>query len=66
MSITSGVGHTVESSVTTPAVNGDVTSQTVTLVRRVEVANLQFATQVYQNSGGGLDVDVTMTLVRLN
>ena len=66
VSITSGVGHTVESSVTTPAVNGDVTSQTVTLVRRVEVANLQFATQVYQNSGGGLDVDVTMTLVRLN
>jgi hypothetical protein len=68
VSITTGAGHTVEATSTTAAVNGDVTSQTVTLVRRLESgdANLQFATQVYQNSTGTLDVDVTMTLVRLN
>ena len=68
VSITTGGGHTVEATSTSEAVNGDVTSQTVTLVRRLESgdANLQFATQVYQNSTGNLDVDVTMTLVRLN
>lgn len=66
VSITTGAGHTVEATATSGAVNGDVTSQTVTLVRRVDAANLQFSVQVYQNSGGNLDVDVTMSMVRLN
>lgn len=71
ISITTGVGHTVEATSTMTAVNGDVTAQTVRLIRRLESgeANLQFAMQVYQNSGTSattLSGDFTMTMVRLN
>lgn len=68
VSITTGVGHTLEATTTSTAVSGTTTVQTVTLVRRIESgeANLQFAAQVYQNSGGNLDVDVVMSIVRLN
>jgi hypothetical protein len=68
VTITTGAGHTVESNSTTTAVNGDVTSQTVRLIRRLESgdANLQFAAQAYQNSGAGLSCDFTMTLIRMN
>jgi hypothetical protein len=68
LSVTTGVGHTVEATVTCTAVSGDVTVQTATLMRRLEPgdAGLQFAAQVYQNSTAALDVDVVMTVVRLN
>lgn len=68
VSITTGVGHTTEATTTTAAVSGAATVQTVTLVRRLESgdASLQFAAQVFQNSGGNLDVDMVMTMVRLN
>lgn len=68
LSITTGVSHTVEATVTDAAVSGDVTAQTVTLVRRQGTAdtNMQFAVQVFQNSTGALNVDVSMSLIRLN
>ena len=69
ISITSGAGHTVEAtSAQRSTGSSDTTAHTVTLVRRLSSseANLQFAAQVYQNSGGNLDVDVTMTLLRMN
>jgi hypothetical protein len=68
ISITTGAGHTLESSSSVGAVNGDVTSHTVRLIRRLESgdAALQFAAQAYQNSGAGLSCDFTMTLIRMN
>ena len=68
LSITTSGSHTVEATVTNAAVNGDVTVQTATLVRRLATTdtNMQFAAQVFQNSTGALNVDVTMSLIRLN
>jgi len=67
-SITTGAGNTVEATSTTNAVSGIETVQTVTLVRRLESgdSNLTFAAQVFQNSGVSLNVDVTMSMIRLN
>ena len=68
VSITTGAGHTVEATATDAAVNGAETVQRVTLMRRLgsSEASLQFASQVFQNSTGALNVDVVMTLIRLN
>jgi len=68
VSITTGASHTVEATSTVTAVNGTSTCQTTRLIRRIEVGeeNLAFAVQAYQNAGGALDANFTMTFVRLN
>ena len=68
VSITTGLTPVVEATTTTNAVNGDVTSQTVTLIRRITSGepNLVFAAEIFQNSGGALNADMTFSLTRLN
>ncbi len=68
VSITTGAGHAVEATVTSAAVSGDVTAQTVRLIRRLGSGDgsLQFAAQAYQNSTAALGCNFTMTLIRMN
>lgn len=68
VSITTGLTPVVEATTTTNAVNGDVTSQTVTLIRRITSGepNLVFAAEIFQNSGGNLNADMTFSLTRMN
>ena len=69
ISITTGGGpYTVEATSTVNAVNGDVTSHTVTLIRRIAAneSGLPFVAQIFQNSGVSLNADMTMSLVRMN
>jgi len=68
VSITTGVAHTVESTVSATAVNGTTTTQTARLIRRISSGEsaVQFAAQVYQNSSLSLNCDVVMTLIRMN
>lgn len=68
ISIVSTNSYTKEATSAVEAVNGDTTSHSVSVVRRIEVAdgsNVVFSAEVFQNSGAGLNVDLTMTLVRL-
>ena len=68
IAITTTGSFVVEATSTVNAVNGDVTAQTVTLIRRIgsSEANLNFQGQVFQNSGGSLNGDFTLSLVRMN
>jgi hypothetical protein len=64
--ITSGISHTIESRSVVATVNGESTYQSTDCVKRLTVANLPFAVQVYQNSGVALSCDIKMTLIRMN
>lgn len=68
IAITTTGSFVVEATSTVNAVNGDVTAQTVTLIRRIgsSEANLNFQGQIFQNSGGSLNGDFTLSLVRMN
>jgi hypothetical protein len=68
LEITTGVGYTVEATSTVNAVNGDVTSHTATLIRRIgpSESGLQFTARIFQNSGISLNADLTLSFVRMN
>ena len=68
ISVTTGLVHTVLATDTVTPISGVSTSHSFSCIRRLSAleTTLQFAAQVYQNSGGDLNVDLIMMIVRLN
>jgi len=61
---TGGPTYTVLNSVTTMAVNGDVTAQTVSFFGAIAAATDELTVQVYQDSTLSLNVDLSASFVR--